>query len=160
MAAQAVADAAPTDPDVVLKPLRQLASEYESLRSQEDYSSSRTRKMAGIAKRMQAHAIAAAPYIATLMGSTSTGEHLAATVLLQMKYMPEHMEWLALRLVEERAFIGYQAASALFARVRVAGVAECRALQAAVLAAKIKRKENGSVEDSLDRLIDRILESK
>lgn len=159
-AAQAVADVAPLDPAVVLKPLYQLASEYETLRSQEDYSPGRTRKMSEIAKQMRAHAIAAAPFISMLMSSPSPGEHLAASIILQMKYMPEHMQWLARRLVEERAFIGYQAASALFARVRVAGPDECKAIQEAVRTAKADRAEKNIAEESLDRLIDRILETK
>ncbi|WP_208942715.1 hypothetical protein [Paracidovorax avenae] len=159
-AAQAVADAAPSDPEVILNPLRQLANEYESLRRHADYSPERTRQMTEIVRRMRPHAIAAAPYIAELMCSTSTGEHLAATVILQMKYMPEHMHWLARRIVEERAFIGYQAASALLARVRVAGVPECKAIQQAVQAAKNDRDRLGLSEASLDELIGQILRDR
>lgn len=156
-AAQAVANAAPADPNLVLQPLRQLAVEYETLRSKKDYSKERTRDMTEIVRLMRPHAIAAAPYIIDLMHSTSTGEHLAATVILQMKYMPEHMEWLARRLVEERSFIGYQAASALLARMRVAGLPECKAIFDAVQSAKDERQRIGSVEPSLDKLIDQIL---
>jgi hypothetical protein len=156
-AAQAVADAAPADAAVVLQPLRQLAGEYEVLRGRKEYSRERTNMMTDIVRRMRPHAIAAAPYIAELIRSTSTGEHLAATVILQMKYMPEHMEWLARRLVEERSFIGYQAASALLARVRVAGRPEGVALQAAVRRAQEERTASGNVELSLDRLIEQIL---
>jgi hypothetical protein len=159
-AAQAVADAAPPNPEVVLQPLRQLASEYESLRLGMDYSKERTGQMAEIVRRMRPHAIAAAPYIGELIRSTSTGEHLAATVILQMKYTPQHMEWLARRLVEERAFIGYQAASALLARVRVAGLPECNAIQAAVRNAKADRERIGMKESTLDRLIDQIVAAK
>lgn len=156
-AAQAVADAAPADAAVVLQPLRQLAGEYEALRGRKEYSRERTNMMTDIVRRMRPHAIAAAPYIGELICSTSTGEHLAATVILQMKYIPEHMEWLARRLVEERSFIGYQAASALLARVRVAGRPEGVALQAAVRRAQEERTASGNVELSLDRLIEQIL---
>jgi hypothetical protein len=159
-AAQAVADAAPADQNVVLQPLRQLAGEYESLRGQKEYSAVRTRMMTDIVRRMRPHAIAAAPYIDELIRSTSTGEHLAATTILQMKYMPEYMEWLARRLVEERSFIGYQAASALLARVRVAGRPECKALEDAVRKAKEDRASSGNAEASLDHLIDQILAAK
>ncbi|MEZ5640252.1 MAG: hypothetical protein R3E92_24260 [Burkholderiaceae bacterium] len=156
-AAQAVADAAPANAHMVLQPLRQLATEYEALRGRMEYSAERTQSMTTIVHRMRPHAIAAAPYIGELMESTSTGEHLAATVILQMKYMPEHMEWLARRLTEERAFIGYQAASALLARVRVAGPPECKALQDAVRKAKLARQSSGIAEASLDQLIEQIL---
>ncbi|WP_396269437.1 hypothetical protein [Ideonella sp.] len=159
-AAQAVADAAPADATVVLQPLRQLAGEYEALRGRKEYSRERTNQMTDIVRRMRPHAIAAAPYIGDLIRSTSTGEHLAATVILQMKYMPDQMEWLARRLVEERAFIGYQAASALLARVRVAGPPECTALKAAVRRAQEERVSSGNVEASLDKLIEQILNAE
>lgn len=159
-AAQEVADAAPPNrPQLVLQPLRQLAGQYEALRQLAGYSRDRTQQMTDIVHRMRPHAIAAAPYIDELINSTSTGDHLAATVILQMNYMPEHMEWLARRLVEERAFIGYQAASALLARVRVAGVMECKMIQAATARAKADRAREGIIETSLDKLIDRILEA-
>lgn len=157
-AAQDVADVAPTNrPELVLQPLRALAIQYEELRQVKEYSSARTRQMTEIVRRMRPHAIAAAPYIEELIKSTSTGEHLAACVILQMKYMPERMEWLARRLVEERAFIGYQAASALLARMRLAGVSECQAIQKAVAKAKEDRTAVGAEEGSLDSLIDQIL---
>ncbi|MEP6502073.1 MAG: hypothetical protein ABJD97_01990 [Betaproteobacteria bacterium] len=161
-AAQDVADAAPANrPELVLQPLRELAEQYESLRRTDGaFSPERTRKMTEIARRMRLHAIAAAPYIEELTRSTSTGEHLAGTVIMQMRYLPEYTSWLVRRLVEERAFIGYQAASALLARVRVAGVPECKAIQAAVASAKEERAREGISEALLDQLIDQILEAK
>jgi hypothetical protein len=157
-AAQDVADVAPTNrPELVLQPLRQLAIQYEELRQVKEYSPQRTRQMTEIVRRMRPHAIAAAPYIEELIKSTSTGEHLAACIILQMKYMPERMEWLARRLVEERAFIAYQAASALLARTRLAGVTECQAIQNAVAKAKEDRAAAGAQESSLDSLINQIL---
>ena len=160
-AAQEVAAAVPPNrPDLVLQPLRQLAREYEELRKLKDYSPERTRTMTNIVRQMRPHALAAAPYICELIESTSTGERLAATVILQMKYMPEHMQWLADRLVEERAFIGYQAASALYARVRLAGVAECKKIQDAAKAAQEARKNTGIQEDTLDKLIDDIINAR
>ena len=160
-AAQKVANAAPPNqPDLVLQPLRKLASEYEILRQGNEYSRERTRKMTEIVQRMRPHAIAAAPYIGELITSTSTGEHLAATVILQMKYLREHMQWLARRLVEERAFIAYQAASALLARIRVAGVPECKEIQDAVASAKQERARFGIDEPSLDKLITQILDAR
>ena len=160
-AAQEVANAAPPNqPELVLQPLRKLANQYESLRQGKEYSRERTMQMTEIVQRMRPHAIAAAPYITELIQSISTGDHLAATVILQMKYMREHMQWLARRLVEERAFIGFQAASALLARVRVAGVPECKEIHDAVAVAKQDRSRLGIEESSLDRLIDQILDAR
>lgn len=157
-AAQDVADAAPINrPELVLQPLRQLAIQYEELRQVKEYSLARTRQMTDIVRRMRPHAIAAAPYIEELVKSTSTGDHLAACIILQMKYMPERMEWLARRLVEDRAFIGYQAASALLARMRLAGITECQSIRKAVAKAKEDRAAVGAKEDSLDSLIDQII---
>lgn len=160
-AAQEVANAAPPDrPEIVLQPLRKLASRYEALRQEKEYSPNRTRSMTDIVQKMRPYAIAAAPYIREMIDSASTGDHLAATVILQMKFMQEHMEWLARRLVEERAFIGYQAASALLARVRLAGVPESQAIKAAVARAKADRAALGINESSLDQLIDQILAAR
>lgn len=159
-AAQVVAAAAPLDAELVLQPLKQLATEYETLRTKLDYSNDRTRKMAEIVRRMRPYALAAAPYISQLMSSPTPGDHLAATVILQMRYAPEHMPWLARRLVDERAFIGYQAASALLNRVRTAGIVECKQIQQAVEEAKTERRSHSISEPSLDNLIDMILNSK
>ncbi|MES2322215.1 MAG: hypothetical protein V4633_08145, partial [Pseudomonadota bacterium] len=157
-AAQEVANAAPPDrPDLLLLPLRQLGKQYEELRQSTAYSLDRTQKMTEIVRRMRPHAIAAAPYIDELIESQSIGDHLAATIVLQMKYMPKHMLWLSRRLVEESAFIGYQAASALLARMRVAGTPEYNSIQDAVERAKEERTQLGIVDTSLDKLIDKIL---
>jgi hypothetical protein len=157
-AAQEVANVAPPDrPDIVLQPLRKLASSYEAIRQTREYSPARTRSMAEIVQKMRPYAIAAAPYINEMVNSTSTGDHLAATVILQMKYLPEHTEWLARRLVEERAFIAHQAASALLARLRVAGVPERQAIHTAVAKAQEERAAHGISVAAIDQLIEQIL---
>ena len=157
-AAQEVANVAPPDrPDIVLQPLRKLASSYEAIRQTKEYSPARTRSMAEIVQKMRPYAIAAAPYIKEMVNSTSIGDHLAATVILQMKYLPEHMEWLARRLVEERAFIAHQAASALLARMRVAGVPERQAIHTAVAKAQEDRVAHGISVAAIDQLIEQIL---
>jgi hypothetical protein len=123
-------------------------------------SDERTRLMSDIVARMRPHAIAAVDYFNTLASSPSPGERLAAVVIQSMKFQPQHIEWLARRLAEERSFIGYQAASALLARSRSAGPQEVKRIKDAVQTAKQERIQLGLAEAQLDLMIDRILQAK
>ncbi|WP_077038310.1 hypothetical protein [Pelomonas sp. KK5] len=155
-AAERVRQAAPAGkPDEVLAPVRALAAEYETIRrAMPDFSAERTRRMTEVATRMRAVSLAAQPYLAQLAQSHLPGERLAAVVILQMAFDPAWIDWLAARLNEERAFIGYQAASVLLARVRVVGPAEGQRIHAAVAAAKARITQP---EGARDALIENIL---
>lgn len=156
-AAERVLQAAPSGrPEEVLAPLRALAQEYERIRKDmPEFSRDRTRRMSDVVTRMKPLTLAAKPYLPVLAASNSPGERLAAVLILQMDFDPAQIEWLADRLHEETAFIGYQAASALLARVRVAGPPERARIKAAVEAAIQK----GIVpEKERDELVARILE--
>lgn len=146
--------APPNRPEAVLSPMRALATEYEQLREQLPYGAERTRRMAEIASRMKRLALAARPALAELSRSASPGERLAAVVVLQMEFEPSYIDWLAARLPEEAAFIGYQAASALLARARVASRQEQRRIGAAVRAAIARTMRP---EASRDQLVAEIL---
>ena len=154
-AAERVLRATPADqPDAALAPLRGLAVEYERVRQDMPFGRERTRKMSEIASRMKRLALAAAPYLPQLAKSASPGERLAAVTILQMQFDPAYIEWLSDRLVEEVAFIGYQAASALLARVRIVGGTERLQIKNAVESA-IRKGIKPEVER--DRLVDEIL---
>jgi hypothetical protein len=150
-AAERVLQAAPADrPEAVLAPLRVLAAEYEQTRKDSpQFSRERTRKMSEIVSRMKPLTLAAKPYLAVLANSHSPGERLAAVLVLQMDFDPAYIDWLADRLHEESAFVGYQAASALLARVRVAGPPERLRIKAAVEAAQKKGIQPESERDQL-----------
>ena len=153
--AQRVLEAAPSDrPDLVLLPLQELASEFEKERhDMPDFSRERTRKMSEVVSRMNRLALVAKPYVGTLVKSNSPGERLAAVIVMRMAFEPNYIEWLADRLHEESAFIGYQAASALLSRVRVAGPPEKLRIKTAVEAAEQKGIRPEKERDEIVRKI-------
>lgn len=157
--AERVLQVAPMNrPEEALAPLRQLAAEYEKVRADMPFGAARTRKMTSIAGGMRRMGLVAAPFIAQLAHSTSPGERLAAISILQMRFDPAYIDWLADRLVEEAAFPGYQAASTFLARLPVVGELERQRIKAAVAAAKQKRldlKLDSEIER--DKLVEKIL---
>ncbi|MEO6320429.1 MAG: hypothetical protein ABIR56_07155 [Polaromonas sp.] len=157
--AERIRQVAPTDrPEELLAPLRALAAEYEEVRRNMPFSPERTRKMSELASGMKRLALVTAPFLPQLTQSPSPGERLAAVIILQMTFEPRYIEWLANRLVEEPAFTGYQAASALLARMPSVGQLERQRIKAAVQAAMKKRVELGlEPEEERDKLVERIL---
>lgn len=157
--AERVLQVAPTNrPDEVLAPLRALAAEYERVRGEMLFGRERTSKMSEIASGMKRLALVTAPFLPQLTQSSSPGERLAAVIILQMKFDPAYIEWLANRLVEEPAFGGYQAASALLARVRIVGGRERQRIKTAAQAAMNKRAElRLKPEVERDKLVEQIL---
>ncbi len=154
-AAERVARALPEDrPDVALAPLQALGSEYLKARQDLPFSTERTRRMTEIASRMKPFALAAAPYLDRFANSNSPGDRLAAVMILQMQFDPRWIGWLAERLWQEPAFVGYQAASALLSRQAVAGAAERAQICTAVAAAQARVPY---AEEKRDKLVERLL---
>lgn len=160
-AAERVLQVAPADrPDEVLAPLRALGQEYERTRSALPFGDQRTKAMTEIANRMKPLALATARFLPHLTASTSPGDTVAAVMILQMKFDPAYIEWLANRLVDDPAFVGYQAASALLSRLRTVGQPEQQRIKAAVKIASDKRVTMGlDPEAQRDKLIEQILSS-
>lgn len=158
-AAERILQVAPVDrPNELLAPLRALASEYEKVRRELPFGDARTRKMTEIANGMKKLALVAAPFLPQLTQSSSPGERLAAVVILQMKFDPNYIEWLANRLFEEPAFPGYLAASALLARMPIVGEPERQRIKTAVAAAMKKRSDVGlEPEERRDKLVAQIM---
>jgi hypothetical protein len=158
-AAERVLQAAPSDrPEEILAPMLALAADYENVRSEMTFGSPRTRKMTEIANRMKPLALVTAPFLPQLTASSSSGIRLAAVIILQMKFDPTYIDWLANRLIEEPAFVGYQAASALLARVCIIGGPERQRIKAAVQAAATKRIDlKLEPEVERDKLVEQIL---
>ncbi|QHG64385.2 hypothetical protein [Pseudomonas putida] len=160
-AAERILQVAPTDrPNELLAPLQSLASDYEKARHEMPPGDSRTRKMAEIASSMKKLALATAPFLPQLTQSPSPGERLAAVIILQMKFDPVYIEWLANRLFEEPAFAGYQAASALLTRMAVVGDPERQRIKSAVAAAMKKRSDLGlESKEGWNSLVAQIMEA-
>ena len=132
-AAERILQIAPvSSPEEILAPLRTLAADYERIRRDMPSSDERTRKMAEVAKNMKTFGFVAAPFLPQLTQSISPGERLAAVMVLQMRFDPNYIDWLANRLLEEPAFCGFQAISALVARVAIVGGVERERIKAAV----------------------------
>jgi hypothetical protein len=156
--AERVRQAAPANnPQAVIAPLKALAAEYERTRAAMPPSPERTRAMSEVASRMFTFGLAAAPYIKELANSASSGERLAAVIILRAKFDPEYSEWLAKRLVDDPPFIGYQAAKALLAGVRLVGGSQKSRLQEVVLDAKQTLQSKNMKDANRDELIEQIL---
>lgn len=158
--AERVLQSAPSNgsTDAIRLPLKDLTSTYEKLRTEMTYGRERTRKMTEIASGIKRLALAAAPLLPELAQSSSPGERLAAVMILQMKFDPAYIEWLANRIVEEPAFCGYQAVSSLLARIPLVGGPEVQRIKKAVQEAVDKRISLGlEPESELSKLVDRLL---
>lgn len=155
VAARRILAAAPLDdPQTALAPVRERARQYEAVRSSLPYSRERTQRMAQIAAELRKLALVSKPHLAQLMASSSPGERLAATCSLQMSFEPQAIEWLADRIHEDSAFIGYQAVSVLSTRMDVAGPPERQRIVKAIEAAQAKGVEP---EDARDKLVAALL---
>jgi hypothetical protein len=160
-AAQSVAQAVPAgQPDVALQELLKLCAEYDRVRVEMPvFSRARTKRMTDIATRMRPLTVAARGALDALANSAFAGERLAATVMLSMRFDSNYIDWLAERLPQESAFIGFHAASALLARMPVTDDVERQRITTAVQAAKDRiALDPAKAEKSRDELINRILE--
>jgi hypothetical protein len=99
--------------------IQRLAREYEGLRITRSPGPERTHAMERVVAQMRSLGRAAEPLLPQLMASTSPGERLAAVSVLTMKPKVEALPWLAERIAHDAPFIGYHAAVALRAAVRV-----------------------------------------
>jgi hypothetical protein len=146
------------DPRAAIEKMNELAAEYERVRSSMASGPDRTRQMRAVVARMTVVALGAAGHLAQFSASVRPGERLAAVVILQLRFDPAYSAWLAQRLVEDRPFIGFQAASALLAGSRLVGGTHLEALRAAVAEASQTLEAKGWKNDpARDRIIDEIL---
>ena len=98
-----------------------LARAYQELRKSMLPSNDRTRKMEIIAAKMRAVTCEAYFLLDYLAKNPAPGCRLAAASFLEVKPNVEYLDWLAERLAPEKPFVGYHAALALIAAVRVLG---------------------------------------
>jgi len=158
--AQRVRQVAPADnPEVVLRPLRQLVAEYEQIRRSLPPGDERTRSLSGVVRRMSTLALAAAPFLPQLAHSDSPGERLAAVVILKFKFDPSFINWLQECLINEPAFVAYHAASALLGGVRLLGPSEKDGVKKSVEAIQAQLASKGMNDPGVHMLLDEILES-
>jgi hypothetical protein len=145
------------DLPAMVEKMRSLAREYEQIRQTDESSPERTQKMANIVQKMRGLALATMPALPDFMRSSSPGERLAAVAMLQTRFDPAHTLWLAERLVEERPFIGFNAASALMSASKNLAGESLHQLFESVQAAQARLAELGLKESGRDGMIERIL---
>lgn len=147
------------DLPLVTEKMRQLAREYEQIRQFNEPGNARTQKMANLVQKMRLLALAAMPAVNAFINSESAGERLAAVAMLQTRYDPQFTVWLADRLVEERPFVGFNAASALLSASQNLAGEPLRVLCDAVRSAQQRLTELGLKDEQRDQLISRILKN-
>jgi len=100
--------------EAVRNQIYDLASEYESVRSQMPSGHMRTRRMNEIAAGMRTLALAGLPLRTQLTRSDSIGKRLAAICMLQVEPRPRYFRWLIERVKSEtQPFVFYQASVAI-----------------------------------------------
>jgi hypothetical protein len=114
----------------------QLARDYENTRAALPPGDDRTVRMETIATKMRLLGLACAPYLKDFVESASPGERLAAISILEVQPNKQFLTWLASGLGTEAPFVGYHAALALQAAVRVLGHAERQLLEDAIYMAQ------------------------
>lgn len=145
------------DLPVLVGKMRELAHEYEQLRETHPSGPQRTQLMADVVRKMRGLALATLPAFDEFAASPSAGERLAAVAMLQTRFNPQYIGWLADRLVEERPFVAFNAASALLTASRNLSGETLRRLFDLVRAAKLKLEQLGLAEADRDGLVDQIL---
>ncbi len=99
--------------------LQSLAQEYEALRPQMPPGRERTVAMERVAKQMLSYSrVVTDDLFAELKVSESPGMRLAAVLCLEMMPRPTELDWLVGRIKNEKPFIGYHAALALWSAAR------------------------------------------
>jgi hypothetical protein len=120
------------DLESVRKKVDEFAEEYQRIRSSMKPGDERTRKMEDlVSTRIRTLGLSTYPLLHELTEAADPGHRLAAAIVLQQKPHPDYLQWLALRLGEEKPFVGYHAAVALSA----AATALDRSYSSAVLKA-------------------------
>ena len=135
--------------DELRSQLKTLAAQYESVRASMPRSAARTRRLEVIASQMRSFSIAAHALLPEFARSDSPGERLVAITFLQTRPSFQLVDWLAERLGEEQAFLGYHAAVALQHAARAAEGRECERVRRAIERAM---ELAAQLEDDADRI--------
>jgi len=107
---------------MIKRRMLQFAHEYESVRSNMERGSERTRAMNAIVAKMRTLAIAAKPFLQEFCADReSPGARLAGICVLQLSPNPEYLDWLVDRMKLEQPFVFFHASIALLALSRSYG---------------------------------------
>lgn len=140
--------------DTIVDKMLELAREYEQVRATMPSGDARTRAMTRIVVQMRRIGLAALPALRRLSESTSPGERLAAIAILQTRFDPAYIHWLAECLVQEVPFVGFHAAVALFQASKIVGEPARVELQAALESARQALANKNHPDAGRDKLIE------
>jgi hypothetical protein len=99
--------ASPKDVSVSVVKMQELAREYERVRAVMPSGVDRTREMTKVVAQMKRIALTVLPALSAFSRSDSSGERLAAIAVLQIRFDPDYIDWLAECLVKEVPFLGF-----------------------------------------------------
>jgi nucleoside phosphorylase len=155
VAAERIGEIAPQVDISVRRQLFEAAGEYERLRGSMPTGNERTTRMEEeiVEKKIRPLAISGYPLLKEFSESWSPGDGLVAVVMLQARPNPNYIRWLGARISGERAFIGYHAALALLAAVRVLNVTHHRAIRE-VIGASRQALGTGEGKEGRRKLLD------
>jgi len=142
------------DPQTIADKMMALAREYEQVRATMPGGDGRTRAMSRVVVQMRRIGLAALPILRQLSESGSPGERLAAIAILQTRFDPAYIHWLAECVINEVPFVGFQAAVALFQASKIVGDPVRKELQVELQRAKDALAARNYTDANRDQLID------
>lgn len=145
--------ASPKDVSVSVLKMQELAREYERVRAVMPSGSERTGEMTKVVAQMKRIALTVLPALSTFSRSSSSGERLAAIAVLQIRFDPDYIDWLAECLVKEVPFIGFHSSVALFQGAKIVGEPARGRLRTALLQAQHALTEAKYRDTNRDQLI-------
>jgi hypothetical protein len=140
--------------DTIVDKMMALAREYEQVRSTMTPGDARTRSMTRIVVQMRRIGLAALPALRQFSESASPGERLAAIAILQTRFDPAYIHWLAECVINEVPFVGFHAAIALFQASKIVGEPARSELQVELERVKKALAAKGYADANRDKLID------
>lgn len=99
--------------EALLREMKKLSSDYDSIRQTMPSGSNRTREMTRVLVKMRSLAPSIDASFTSFKNSDSAGERLAAIAAMQMTPESADLHWLEERFTVEQPFLFYQAALAL-----------------------------------------------
>ncbi len=140
--------------DTIVDKMMALAREYEQVRATMPGGDARTRAMTRVVVQMRRIGLAALPALRQLSESPSPGERLAAIAILQTRFDPAYIHWLAECVINEVPFVGFHAAVALFQASKIVGEPARSELQVELERAKQALAAKHNADAGRDKLID------
>ena len=113
--------------------------------------------MTEIVRKMSTLSLTGTPFLPELSKSESSGDRLAAVVILKFKFNFAYLDWLVQRLVTEVAFIAFHAAGTLLGGARLLGPEQRATLRDAVNKAQAELRGKGLNDERVHALLTEVM---